>query len=628
VFSNLELTDYGGNYPTVKVEVIAADLPPTFINIVDDVLVRCGLKRNKPVLINSDYIVASDPTPTVVLDGYILSQDVSDYRNEIANLMQVFRKMAIRTHSAWSIPGNIITGMGSANSRRIQPTLAFIPSEGISAAPPPEVSVGVSTSMYKIPQPYAHEYKDADKFPSDMQLSYIQPRLDFEREVVVASRASQGQGDTTSLSINAVIQNRSVASSIAIYLIREGWNKVNHIKFATAKRPKLGYLLAIPSLENEPALRVIPDKLEIGADGRTRVLGVVSSVPVADAVGENAVVINTYGNTTDTGPENIIWTEGPSQDGGVTRSALVIIAPRVGALDSGTFGTVLASTDSGATYNDINTSLTPNSLKVPLTGTSIYSGPANVIDTGSVLSIVVPEGVQLYSITTEQLWERSRNLLYVEGRGMIAFQTATLTAANTYALTGILWDVLGTEDDQLFASALPSFGWLMSAALYSVPISYPTGTILRLGIFDEAGTIYSFYEKSFQNLNQSPRPALMTQVKFTSAGELVVDWTPGASQTSGTPALLFEDNINSATSHTIYVYSYDKVTGTYTTVNPPVVVSGGTVSTYTFNTAQVAAFTTATRSNLAVVVVPSNGLGIPQPSPRVEAAHVTARTNW
>jgi Putative phage tail protein len=619
VFSNLELTDFGGNYPTVKVEV-SSDIPPTFTDIISDIMFRAGKKQARPLALFSDYTITSEPDP-IVLDGYILSQDVSDYRSEVANLMQIFRRMAIQTSDAWTIGSARSNSQLHLNLRNIQPTWAFIPSSGSNNVL--SIRPGESTSMYKIPQPYSHEYKDADKFPTEMQLSYIQPRLDFEREVVVASRASQGLGDTLALSLNAVLQDRSVASRIATYLIREGWNRVNHINFKTQDSIKLGNRYIISAKNPQ---QVLVTKKEIGADGRTSVLGVIAGAPNTEDVGQNTITINTYGNSNDTGPENIIWTEGPSLDGAVSRSALVILAPRVGSLDSGTFGTVLASTDGGGSYNDINTALTPNSLKVPLTGISTYAGPTNVIDTASILTIVVPQGIQLYSISESQLWDRTRNLIYVEGRGMIAFQTATLTTANTYQLKNILWNVLGTEDDQLFNTALPAFGWFMTADPYSVPLSYPAGTTTRLGVFDAAGTIYSFYERTFRGLNQSPRP-VNTRAKLSDIGELIVDWEPGVSQTSGTPALLFEDNITTATSHSIYVYSYNKSTKVFTSVNP-VVVAPGNISTFTFTPVQVAAFSTANLASLAVVIVPSNGLGIPQPYPQTEAAHVTARTAW
>jgi hypothetical protein len=627
VFSNLELTDYGGNYPTVKIEVVA-DLAPTFEVITRDIMYRVGRKQGRPLCEFSDYTIATIP-PSITIDGYILSQDVSDYRSEMANVMQVFRRMAVQLPNAWRFgTANPLTS--PANNRATQPSWVFVSSIGHVNPSAQTMLAGASTVMYRVPQPYAHEYKDADKFPTEMHFSYIQPRLDFEREVVVASRASQGLGDTTSISMNAVIQNRTTASAIAVYLIREGWNRVNHINYSTASTPLLGTMASL-DVVNTPL--VMNTKIETGADGRSNVTSVITGSANAENIIENPITINTYTNTTS-GPENIIWTEGPSQDNGTTKSALVMVAPRVGVLD-------LMSKDSGATYVDVGTALSANSYKVPITGTFKHTHGFGVIDTATELTIVVPESVQLTSITTEQLWTKTRNLMYLENYGMICFRTATATAANTYRLTGILWGVDGTDQDQQPSFDFPTFGWLMTAAPYTVQLPANVGAIVQLGLFDEAGIVLSTYQRRLRNANQMPRPPVSSYVTMQDNGDLLLRWSNGTSQTTSTPSLLFEDNVSTATSHNIHVYFYSRITGSFIQVLGPTTVASGTNS-HTFTVGDQSTWTSPTTglpfplADMCFVVTANNGLGVTEslipslgggiaPAPSTSAAHVTVR---
>jgi hypothetical protein len=625
VFSNLELTDFGGNYPTVKVEV-KADVDPTFEAITTDIMYRVGRKQGRPMCEFADYAMISTP-PAVTIDGYILSQDVSDYRTEMANVMQIFRRMAVQMPSA---NGADIGSNGTTtpvNNRLPRPSWHFIPSEGLINPVEELLKPGTSTAMYKIPQPYTHEYKDADKFPTEIHLSYIQPRLDFEREVAVASRASQGLGDTTSMSLNAVIQSRPMASKIAIYLIREGWNRVNHLKYSTTSVANLGFVSKF-DLRSTPT--VLSTKIETGADGRMNVTGVITGAATNETIVENPITINTYTNATS-GPEEIIWTEGPSQDNGTTKSALVMVSPRVGVQDVGSFASVLMSTDYGGAYVDINTALSSNSYKVPLSGTFRHTPGLGVIDTSTSLTIVVPENVQLTSISNEQLWTKTRNLLYIEGHGMVCFRDAVATAVNTYALTNILWGVDATDQDQE-PGAVPTFAWLMTAAPYAVELPVSAGANVRLGLFDDAGTELSAHTRSFRNANQMPRPPVSAYTTVLDNGDVKVQWSNGVNQSTASPAMLFEDNVSIATAHKIYIYSYNRTTMAYTLIGSPVTVLGP--SSHTFTAAQVAAWTVPL-SNVALLVTSTNGLGLESsasqafsgttPSPSTSAAHVTIR---
>ncbi len=624
VFNNLWVHDFGHNYPTIKVEV-EADIPPTLKAIASDVMFRAGRRQGRPLIENADYTFAANLGPGPTIDGYILSQDVSDYRQELANILQLFRVSLIRSTGAWNYATN--PGIASATdprfirrARNVSPTLMFVPAAGQNQRVNQDMSTGASTELYKIPQTYAHEYKDADRFPSELQLSYIQPRLDFEREVVVASRASQGLGDTLSLSMNMVIQDRRVASKIAVYLIREGWNRVNTLKYSTTTPIENGYVYTIPGF------KVLPTQLEIGADGRTSVISVITGDAEGEDVGDNDFVLAGGTDQSGTPPMNIIWTDGQSLDNAATRSAQIMLAPRIGyrALADAP-GTLMYSIDGGATYSDLGVELDSNALLVNMAVTVAPSLPprTDMVDYGAILTLTLPPDIQLTSITMAQLWDKTNNMLYIEGFGMLSFQYANAIAANTYEVSGLRWSIDDTLKDQPFNPTFPPRAWLLLARPYSVPIpnSVSPGTSLTIAVLDEGNDIAATYVRTFRNANQMPRPTTEGSAFITSAGGIDLRWTNGLNQNSGTAAALFEDDVPIFTSQLIYVYNY--VGGVYTLIGTP--ITAASPSSHSFSPAQVAGFGVPV-SNLAFAVVPTNALGTVTPDPNTWAFHLVDPT--
>jgi hypothetical protein len=245
---------------------------------------------------------------------------------------------------------------------------------------------------------------------------------------------------------------------------------------------------------------------------------------------------------------------------------------------------------------------------------------------------VVPDNVQLTSITTEQLWAKTRNLLYIEDHGMVCFRNAVATAANTYVLTNLLWGVDATGQDQE-PSTVPAFAWLMTATPYTVQLPVSVGTNVRLGLFDDTGIEISTHERSFRNANQMPRPPVSAYTTVMGNGDVKVQWMNGVNQSTASPSLLFEDNVSIATAHKIYVYSYNRSTKVYTLIGSPITVAGP--SSHTFTAVQVAAWGVPL-SDIALLVTATNGLGLEAsqsaafsgtaPSPTTSAAHVTVRS--
>lgn len=121
----------------------------------------------------------------------------------------------------------------------------------------------------------------------------------------------------------------------------------------------------------------------------------------------------------------------------------------VAAESSGWKGaTILRSADDGETYSTLS------SIKVRTTlgdvADALASGPTDVWDLENTLTVVLAENSGTLSSTTRLAVLNGANAAWLgpaDGQGgeILQFQTATLTAENTYVLSGLLRGRLGTE---------------------------------------------------------------------------------------------------------------------------------------------------------------------------------------
>jgi Putative phage tail protein len=569
VFKDLDVSDGGGNIPTVRVEV-ESDLPAKPSFILRDATTRAGIQKNRPLLEGKDWVfgVNPDTLSNVNIDGYILSQDNIEMRNPIQEVCQVFKLAMTQSNEAWIGAPNFFRAGKSVNFCYPENTLSVWPLEGYSPQNAFESDkLGGDTTEYNLPQAYSFSQKDIDAFPAQVDVSYMQPKINFERETVIAHRASQNFAESKTISLNAVIADRSTATNIAVYLLRQGWQAMHQF---TAK---LAYNL-LPNQLNSPqgVGTWQPTTVEIGADGRSQVTSIVLSTNVAPLVYTPSQTGVTGGYVSTASDAEIIWFDGQSLDGSASRSVYVLLSTPDRGNSQGAFN-LFYSGDGGATYTTLDSNAyAVNSIHVPVTISNVMDNSSSlyVLDKQTKLTVTVPDGYSLASITEEQLFNFSANLIYSPSFGVVSYAKATLTGANTYELSTLLWNVLESGFDKQYVRANGSVdAYLLTSNPHQVlvPNSVPNDSSLTLGVGGTDGVVYS-YTDTFRDRNAAPRPPLDATVKLALDGSLLLSWSDGLSQNTTTAATLLEEESSTLSALAAYsVYVYAKSGATYTFKN-------------------------------------------------------------
>jgi hypothetical protein len=539
-FNNLNLVDYGSQYPSVRVEV-TSDLPANGPTIVRDVMARCGIWSNNPLIEGLDWAFGLDATGAldvitdIPLEGYVVDQDSTEMRNILADLSNIFQLGLVTDPNSaqYYVQDSTPVKALKAPPLRIRNLKARSLDLRFS-----KLGTNPAIDATK-PWPFDIEPKAMQEIPSSVEYSAADPRKDYEQSVVVARRQTRSVSEPYTVTSNAVIRLKSTAMRIASYALQLGFARAKAFRAPISPDPvNYAPLTAFDFIDsigsNQSTLGITVANTVYGADGSIEINGYITdseSVQVAivdDTEAEPGVFdVDLCGQ--------VLVFEGPAITAPTTgnrRTLNVLYAPADGE-DNASAAALLVSTDGGTTYSSTPvTGMEVNSDKVQIvSGFPTAISPNTILDTSSVLRVTVPEIIELQSITEEQVYDLTNNLIYFEGVGLMAFQTATLVATNTYDLTGLLWNIGQSASDQAFSA--PSEGWLLTGPSieFPVPNSIPFTSELTVIASDGTDICVPYTLDSFRGLNAAPRPpyALVDEV-VVGTSDIRLSWSRGLSQ--------------------------------------------------------------------------------------------------
>ena len=553
VFNDLNVKDFGGNYPTVKVEV-TSNIPPTIENIIRDIMSRCCIYYNVPLIEGIDwgFDQASgfvELGTSVNLLGYTLTLDSAEMKQTWAELAQIFRVALV--------PNPAMTYRDEYYTRR--PHLRVISLIGENATQALE-KMGSTTSDYELPWDVGTNPKPLEEIPATIEVQAYYSRNNFEREAVPVTRSTLGMGEDNTLTSQATVNSRQTLANIGLYML--------HLGFARGKQLEVDMIPGGETLFPGNSVswdgstlntingaittfnRIVGNisKCSIGDDGVSELTGYVEE-------GGDGLVVYTENEPDlteqvipkDLCPE-ILWFEGPAINSAQTnnRRTVNVLLSAPNLLSDAEEGSVIYSTDGGTTYFTTPlTGLSPNSAIINITSfdpAGDVLARANTVDTFTTITVTVPESVELVSIAESELYDQFKNVIYIPGAGLAAFQTATPTLnPNEYELTNILWNLGHSWFDQSWAPG--SQAWLLLAQPYEfvVPSGVNFGDTLTLSTAVESGQDCPVSEATFNGDNAAPRPPIGHNVAIETNQDITFNWIRGISQENPTinPLLTF-----------------------------------------------------------------------------------------
>lgn len=195
-----------------------------------------------------------------------------------------------------------------------------------------------------------------------------------------------------------------------------------------------------------------------------------------------------------------------------------------GDYDSWTGGMLYRSLDNGATW----AAVLPKNLenKIGLATTALANYETRSWDTTGTVEVVMSDGATLTSDTTDNLLLDETINRAVIGNEIIAFATATLTAANTYTLSNLLRGLGGTEHEIGNHSSNERFV-VLDSTLGRVGSNYnQLGNSVLFKALSDGQYLEDVQSKqvTFDNLNSKPWSVVQLRGSRDVSNNLTIDW--------------------------------------------------------------------------------------------------------
>jgi hypothetical protein len=204
---------------------------------------------------------------------------------------------------------------------------------------------------------------------------------------------------------------------------------------------------------------------------------------------------------------------------------------------------VLFTSDGGATFNTVpGGGFDSNAVKFP---NATLSAAPNIqaltgVDSTTTITVVVDSQTKLTSIPLSNIYDPV-NTFYLPSYGLARFATATLTAANTYVLSNILWNI---QDSTEFLArryrtqpTIQNF-YLLEGEIVQIGVSNGNSVNVtnNLNLITEFNGVQSNFnptfatnpdsDNTFNDLNRDPRP-VRNVVSTPSGLDRILTWDPG-----------------------------------------------------------------------------------------------------
>ena len=397
VAERLPLNDFGNQLPTLKAEIIFSS-PCYLADIITDICLQAGLTANQ---------IDVTGVAGIGVTGFYLDS-VKKASEALQLLQQCYFFDVVQSQ------GKLIFISQSA----LKPTINLDNSN-------------LATHVYGQARPntYTEEPEYIEALPSEVDVNFIDPDLDYEENTAKArSQVSQSlEKKVYNLPIVLTADNAIALSE-----------KILHQHYLTSKKYSFTLPPALSFLEIGDRLLLNNQTIQVTKIGLGANLLLNVSAKLFDAGSISTISVT---RTVETGGYNLPLADNVITSAGDT-TLLILDIPLIGDRDDER-GVYL--TGGGGSYwngADIYVSINGSTYEL-VSGLDTYGvyGSANTV-LGADVEVILDKG-ELASATTADL-DAGYNKALV-GDEIIQFETATLIATNTYTLSGLRRGLRGTE---------------------------------------------------------------------------------------------------------------------------------------------------------------------------------------
>jgi hypothetical protein len=564
-YNNLPLNDWGNNYPTSKY-LVESTLPATPEVIVEDAMYRSGAMYNKPLLEGKDWAWATNPDTGarlvtgatydgVGIDGYTVSFDSNDLKRVWNEIGQMFR-IAVVSNPTLSYEQAPQRGFNQLNP----PMYKIVPLVGERTIDVEAINLGIEDSSQELPWATGLEDKKSEEIPGSVEVQYYNNNKTGERESVSVDRSTYQIAGTYTFATNYFANRReSTANAIANFILFQGLERARQINSAVLPNTLLGMqtLVKWKDTSGNETLSLRPQKIVLGANGKTEIIGIsVNPAPPSGSITTDGIADGSRPLYVSTNPE-ILWIEGYAFTTPTSGNKNVVNIWSVNKFGSPVSDTasILISADSGATFSTTSlNSISSNAQRVKIDAfvpTARKEHRYYEIDRGTHIDVDVGQYTTLNSVDEVYLYDATKNIMYIEGVGVVGFATATLIGTNKYRLTNLLFNLGQSGLDSITPPSswsVPAEAVIFLGAPYEliVPSSFNQGDALTLSAVTATASSGNL-TRAFRKANASPRPPLLRHIQFAAADNAVeVAWSPSVSQSTLIVPDLFNDPLQAA----------------------------------------------------------------------------------
>jgi hypothetical protein len=423
MLENLNLSDYGNQYPTIKAVVQSEINYPHLESFFIDLINKSGTNT----LANSGFglnILTVDPSlSTLPFVGCALMMDGKDFRSLMQPLME-FYQLYIRTgnnhESIITLPSYNTVTLNNVTTIKVTDFLGSGDSEL-----------------------YSYSDESVSEVPNELALTYIDYNTDFEPETVIA-KVNRGQVNSTDFTFNYVY-DRNVAQTGATRLLRNFWLRKAILKINLPIRfldlVKQGQIVTFTDDEFLLGKNWVVNTVTIGDNGYLEIaLNRYSPIPYV------------YRSSIGTINSGSIPTGGTSQ----AEFEVIIVDSTTMATETSRVQPYLAVSSEGynGTYyiyesvDNINFSLVHSGTQRTVTGSLVN---AFTVDAhhfypsyDEVLTISLATATDsLASVTENEFW-LGQNIISID-KQLVSYRTATLISPGVYELRGFMFGAWDSE---------------------------------------------------------------------------------------------------------------------------------------------------------------------------------------
>jgi len=578
VFQDINVTNFGNRIPNVSIEVTKGTTTLTFTSgsvsetktyTLDNVDECTGISYSSNELttllskIDSDYEAVSFS----ITDGTANLADVVLDISEFMNLSS--SDVDVTGLSDYTIQGYLTDGTKTGREQ-IQQLQSYHIFDGIEIDGQVVFKFKDFDNVYSIAledmgayestrpdEPFEDIMTPDSDLPKSVTLNFLSYENDFLVGSITARRKATSSVIDTSVSVNFVLKDAKAKATVET-LLYEAW--IGRHTYKIPLTSKYAYLKAgdIVELElpNDQTKLAMITKTTYGSPGLMKIEA-RSTYASTYTIVERTVDTTTTNNST-TAPTSVTceFLDIPQlpADTTTTTNDTVYVATTADVFYG---ANVYKSVDDGVSYSSV---LTGNPQAVMgTTSTVLGDGPTAIWDNANTLTVVLTAGtLSSYEKSSVLNWS---NLALV-GNELIQFRKATLTAALTYKLSGLLRGRLGTESYTSTHNSGERFILLTSSTIGGMTVTSSEWYKARyylVGPKTKANTDSTYTTSTFTANGIMAKPLSVCHVKGTrdSSGNLTLTWVR---RTRGLAEWL--DYADVAINETTEAYEIDILDGT------------------------------------------------------------------